>query len=150
MRRPRRGPLALTLVAIVTLVGLARSLPALGSQAAIDTNRAQLRAREAAFLRTVDRQNTANVVTGDLVHFAGTHIAYTCDVDNVVKPGLILGQCGSDAEPMDLFIHLATAGIRTGERLRVLGVMERPAMWTDITGHTVYYAFIKAVFVERR
>ena len=106
-------------------------------------------AKEAAFLRTVDRHNTANVVTGDLERYAGTHIAYECAVDKIVRPGLILGECGSSAEPLDLFIHVATAGLHEGERLRVLGVMERPAMWTDVTGHTVYYAFIKAMFVDR-
>ncbi len=109
-----------------------------------------MHAQQAAFLRTVDRHDTANLVTGDLVHYAGTHVAYVCDVDNVVKTGLILGQCGSDAEPIDFFIHLPTAGLHKGERLQILGVLENPAMWTDVNGHTVYYAFIKALFVNRR
>lgn len=109
----------------------------------------RLSAREAAFMRTVDRQNTANVVTGDLVRFTGTHVAYLCDVDNVVAPGLILGQCGSAEEPMDLFVHLPTRGVRAGDRLRILGVVEPPAMWTDLSGSTVYYAFIKALYVDR-
>jgi hypothetical protein len=114
------------------------------------SDRASFRLQEAAFLRTVDRHNTANVVTADLPRYAGTHVAYLCDVDKVVRAGLILGECGSTAEPLDLFIHLPTAGLHDGERLRVLGVMEPPAMWTDITGHTVYYAFIKARFVDRQ
>ena len=109
-----------------------------------------MHAQQAAFLRTVDRHDTANLVTGDLVRYAGTHVAYVCDVDNVVKTGLILGQCGSDAEPIDFFIHLPTAGLHKGERLQILGVLENPAMWTDVNGHTVYYAFIKALFVNRR
>jgi hypothetical protein len=103
---------------------------------------------EAAFLRTVNPRNTANVVTGDLSAYAGTHVAYTCVVDAIVREDVILGQCGSEAEPMDLFVRLPTAHLRFGERLRVLGILERPASWADITGHTVYYAFLRAVHVD--
>jgi len=106
-------------------------------------------AQEAAFMRTVNVHDTAYVVTGDLPAYAGRHVAYTCDVDVVVRSGVILGQCGSEAEPMDLFVELPTGGLHAGDRLRVLGVMDRPASWSDITGHTVYYAFLKAVFVDR-
>jgi hypothetical protein len=113
-----------------------------------DTDRS-LAAREAAFMRTVDRMKTAYVVTGDLVRYAGTHVAYTCDVERIVQPGVMLGDCGTAAEPMDLFVHIATGRLHAGERLKILGVMEPPATWTDISGHTVYYAFMKAVFVER-
>jgi hypothetical protein len=141
---------ALSVAILGAAATAAESTPVSQIRAAPANAQAKLRLQEAAFLRTVDRQNTANVVTGDLVHYAGTHVAYICDVDNVVKPGLILGQCGSEAEPMDLFVHLSTTGIRVGDRLEVLGVMEQPAMWTDITGHTVYYAFLKAIFVNRK
>lgn len=104
--------------------------------------------QEAAFLKTVNPLHTANVVTGDLVAYTGKHVAYACEVDRIVRAGVILGQCGSDAEPMDLFVELPTAGLRTGQRLRVLGILEHPASWTDLWGHTVYYAFLKAVFVD--
>jgi hypothetical protein len=109
-----------------------------------------LTAHEAAFLRTVDPHNTAYVVTGDLVRFTGTHVAYDCDIDNLVQKGLALADCGTEAEPMDLFVHLPTAGLHSGDRVRVLGIIERPAQWTDLMGHTVYYAFLKAIYVERR
>ena len=105
--------------------------------------------QEAAFLRTVDVRNTANVVTGDLTTSVGTHVDYRCDVDRIVRSGVILGQCGGEAEPMDLFVELPTSHLREGDHLRILGVMERPASWSDITGHTVYYAFVRAVFVDR-
>jgi hypothetical protein len=106
-------------------------------------------AREAAFLKTVNPRNTANVVTADLVGFAGKHVAYMCDVDSIVRSGVILGQCGSEFEPMDLFVELPTAGLHAGQRLRILGILDRPVSSTDIWGHTVYYAFLKAVFVDR-
>lgn len=106
-------------------------------------------AQEAAFLRTVDRRNSAYVVTGDLSRFAGTHVAYTCAVDAIVRPGVMLGQCGAEAEPIDLFVELPTAKLHAGDRLRILGYMDRPATWTDVSGHSVYYAFLKAVFVDR-
>jgi hypothetical protein len=49
---------------------------------------------------------------------------------------------------MDLFVKLPTQHVRMGERFRVLGIMEAPATWADVTGHTVYYAFLRAVFVD--
>ncbi len=132
--------------ALVVCAGFALAKPG----AATQTKKSEtLAVREAAFMRTVDRQKTAYVVTGDLVHYAGTHVAYTCEVDRIVQPGVILGDCGTEAEPMDLFVHIATGRLHAGERLKILGVMEPPATWTDISGHTVYYAFMKAVFVER-
>jgi len=104
--------------------------------------------QEARFLRSVDRQNTASRVTGDLSNYTGSRVAYVCAVDEIVRPGIILGQCGADAEPMDLFVKLPTQHVRMGERFRVLGIMEAPATWADVTGHTVYYAFLRAVFVD--
>ena len=133
-----------TVAGAMLVVGIGAGYPAAA------TARRDLRdAGEAAFLRTVDRHNTENVVTGDLVHYTGTHVAYTCEVDRIVRPGVILGQCGSAQEPLDLFIHAPTTHLHAGERLRVLGIMEPPAMWTDVTGHTVYYAFVKAVYVDK-
>jgi hypothetical protein len=133
--------------AFASAILLGMALASVGPAAAL-ASQPSLRAREAAFLQTVDRQKTAYVVTGDLVRYAGTHVAYTCEVDNIVRPGLILGQCGSEQEPMDLFVRVSTGKLHDGERLRILGVMERPAMWTDIMGHTVYYAFMRAIFVD--
>jgi hypothetical protein len=104
--------------------------------------------QEAHFLRLMDRQNTASRVTADLSRYTGSRVAYVCAVDGIVRPGIILGQCGPDAEPMDLFLKLPTQHLRLGERLRFLGVMEEPATWADVTGHTVYFAFVRAIFVD--
>jgi len=128
----------------LALVWAASCAPPAGAQ------ERSLEAREADFLRTVDPHNTAYVVTGDLVRFAGTHVAYVCGIDSMVQRGLVLADCGTEAEPMDLFVHLPTAGLHVGERLRILGVIERPAQWTDLMGHTVYYAFMKALYVKRQ
>ncbi len=103
---------------------------------------------EARFLHSIDRQNTASRVTADLSSYTGSRVAYVCAVDGIVRPGIILGQCGTDAEPMDLFVKLPTQHVRMGERFRVLGIMEAPAAWADVTGHTIYYAFLRAVFVD--
>jgi hypothetical protein len=103
-----------------------------------------LAVREAAFLRTVDRHNTAYVVTGDLVRFTGTHVAYDCGIDSIVQKGLTLSDCGTEAEPMDLFVRMPTAGIPGARRHRA------PSPVDDLMGHTVYYAFLKALYVERR
>lgn len=105
-------------------------------------------AQEAAFMKSVNPRNTPNVVTADLSRSAGTHVAYICEVDRIVEPGVILGQCGPEFEPVDLFVRLSTQGVHQGDRLRVLGIMQPPSSNTDLSGHTVYYAFVKAVFVD--
>jgi hypothetical protein len=93
--------------------------------------------QEAAFLRTVNRKRTASVITGDLPSYAGSHVAYTCDVDEVHRKGVIVGQCGPEAEPVGLFIEMPNVRVQTGQRVRVLGILEPPVPWTDIFGHTV-------------
>jgi hypothetical protein len=103
---------------------------------------------EARFLRAVDRQNSVSRVTGDLSSSVGNRVAFVCAVDGIVRRGIILGQCGSVAEPTDLFVKMPTEHPRVGQRLHVLGVMETPATWVDVTGHPVYYAFVRAVFVD--
>jgi hypothetical protein len=104
--------------------------------------------QEARFLRSVDREKSANLVTGDLSRYTGSRVDYQCAVDAIVRPGVILGQCGSEAEPIDLFVRLPTEHVRVGQRLRILGIMEAPVTWADVMGHTVYYAFLRAVFVD--
>ncbi len=104
---------------------------------------------EAAFLRTVNPRLSANVVTSNLTYFAGTHVAYACEIQHVVQAGVALGDCGTSEEPVSLFIHLPTAHLREGQNVRVVGVMETPVSWTTVTGRTVYYAFLKALYVDR-
>jgi hypothetical protein len=136
-------------VMLVAAIALAAASSARGDTSSAVAKPASRSIQEARFLRTVDRQRTANLVTGDLTYYAGSHVDYTCDVDVIVRSGVILGQCGSDAEPIDLFVKLPTAHLRVGDRLRVLGIMEPPATWADVMGHTVYYAFVRAIFVDQ-
>jgi hypothetical protein len=104
--RPRFA-IGRTVLAVVLAISSSGANAQAGSRShlPVASNQLRLRVQEAAFLRTVGRRNTANVVTADLQRFAGTHIAYVCDVDRIVKPGLILGECGSTAEPLDLVIR---------------------------------------------
>ncbi len=106
--------------------------------------------QEAAFLRTVTTKGNPIYATGDLMKMTGAHVAYDCDVDQVIRDGVILANCGGEAEPTDLFVELPTKGLHPGKKLRVLGIMERPASWSDLTGHIVYYAFLRAVYVDPR
>ncbi len=104
---------------------------------------------EAAFLHTVNPRLTANVVTSNLTFFAGTHVAYECEIQHVVQAGVAQGDCGTSEEPVSLFIHLPTGRLHEGDNVRVVGYMENPIPWTSVTGRTVYYAFVKALFVDR-
>ncbi len=146
MRIAHRGAAAIA----IALASLPLAAPATPSPVKSRAVPAPSRSRqEAAFLRTVNRKSTASVITGDLPSYAGSHVAYTCDVDEVHRKGVIVGQCGPEAEPVGLFIEMPNVRVQTGQRVRVLGILEPPVPWTDIFGHTVYYAFVRAVFVDR-
>ncbi len=135
--------------AVALAVALALAAPSARADSSAPAGKAPTRSdQEARFLRAVDRQNSVGRVTGDLSSSVGSRVAFVCAVDGIVRRGIILGQCGPIAEPMDLFVKLPTEHLRMGERLRVLGVMETPATWVDVTGHPVYYAFVRAVFVD--
>jgi len=135
--------------AVALAIGLALAAPSARAHSSAPADKALARSvQEARFLRAVDRQNSLGRVTGDLSSSTGSRVAFVCAVDGIVRRGIILGQCGSVAEPTDLFVKLPTQHLRMGERLRVLGVMEAPATWVDVTGHAVYYAFVRAVFVD--
>ena len=105
-------------------------------------------AAERQFARSVGSL-TANDVTANLPGNIGKRVAFLCDVNVVVDAGTIIGQCGKDIEPVDLYVHLATKGLRVGQRLRVLGEMEAPSQWVDVRGHTWYTGFVRARFVDR-
>jgi hypothetical protein len=105
--------------------------------------------QEALFMQTVDTDTDANATVGNLTGNAGKHVAFDCFVEEVIRNGIMIGQCGNPDEPIDVFVKLPTAGLRIADHLRVLGVMEQPAVWADVTGHPVYYAFLRAVFVDR-
>jgi len=107
------------------------------------------RAQEAAFLRQVKRNQTAEDMTANVAAHTGERVAYTCRIEEIDRPTVVVGQCGPDAEPVDLYLELPPGAWHVGDHVRVLGVMDRPATWSDISGHTYYYPFVKAVFVDR-
>ena len=130
----------------VLAVVAALALPAVAPGAAITPAR---HAAEAAFLRNVNRAQSADEMTDDVPSHTGEHVAYTCSVDEIVRPAVVVGQCGPDDEPVDLYLELPPGKWRVGQVLRVLGIIDRQGSWSDVSGHTVYYPFIKAVFVDR-
>ncbi len=106
-------------------------------------------AQEMAFARHIAVDRTANVVTGNVPYYTGMHVGYTCEVDDIITAAVLVGQCGRDEEPVDLYIEMPTPGWHLHDHFRLLGVIDRPGSWADVTGHTIYYPFIKAVFVDR-
>jgi hypothetical protein len=141
-----RDRLTGTIAAIVPALLLFTTLIAAASQTP-GTTRAH---DEALFLRTVDAAtNDANATVGNLQGNAGKHVAFDCYVEQVVRDGVMIGQCGNPDEPIDVFVKLPTTGLKIDDHLRVLGVMEQPAEWSDVTGHPIYYAFLRAIYVDR-
>jgi hypothetical protein len=108
----------------------------------------QSRAAERAYLRTVSPL-TANDVTANLRGVVGKHVAFVCEIVSIVDRGTMIGQCGKEIEPVDLYVHMPTGDAKTGQRFRVIGEMETPSMWVDVSGHPWYTGFVKARFVDR-
>lgn len=100
-------------------------------------------------MRVVKRNQTAEDMTADVNAHTGEHVAYTCEIEELDRPTVAVGQCGPPEEPVDLYLELPPGTWRVGQRVRVLGIMDRPASWSDVSGHTIYYPFVKAVFVDR-
>lgn len=113
----------------------------------IDSACAATSAAERHFERSVARLS-ANEITANLPGNVGKHVAFDCEINAIVDAGSIVGQCGKDIEPVDLYVHLHTAGLRVGQRLRILGEMEPPAQWVDINGHSWFTGFVRARYVH--
>jgi hypothetical protein len=105
-------------------------------------------AAERAFARTASTMN-AHEITGNLARYTGTHVNFHCTVTAIVDSETMIGQCGRDNEPVDLYVMTRTAGLRIGRKVRVLGEMLVPSQWTDVTGHTWYTPMVKADFLDR-
>lgn len=105
-------------------------------------------AAERAYLHTVTTL-TANDVTSNLRGVVGKRVSWNCEIVSVVDRATMIGQCGKDTEPVDIYVHMPTNGTRPGERFHIVGEMETPAMWVDVVGHPWYTAFVKARFFDR-
>jgi len=97
----------------------------------------------------VRADETANQITSNSDYYVGRHVAFDCTVDAIVRADTLVGQCGKEIEPIDLYIRMTTRGRTVGDRFHVLGVMLPPASWTDAMGHTVEYPIVRAVFLDR-
>jgi hypothetical protein len=138
---------ALALLAGLANVALIPYAPATPVPAAPLT--AARRAQEAAFMRHVRRDQTAEDMTSNVPFHTGDHVAYVCEIEELDRPAVAVGNCGRADEPVDVYLELTPGTWRVGERVRVFGVMDRPASWSDVSGHTIYYPFVKAVLVDR-
>jgi hypothetical protein len=133
------GTIALIVPALLIAIGWSTPTRAASSRAH----------QEAVFMHDVEADTDANATVGNLKGNAGKHVAFDCFVEEVIRNGVMIGQCGNPDEPIDVFVKLPTAGLHIDDHLRILGVMEQPAEWSDITGHPMYYAFMRAVYVDR-
>ena len=132
----------------IAAIGAALTVFSSGAARADGQKMPALSAAERAYARTVTPAS-ANDVTGNLVANIGKRVAFICTVTAIVHPDTMIGQCGRDAEPVDMYVLTPTAGYRIGTRLRVLGEMLPPGQWVDVTGHSWFTPFVKAKFVDR-
>jgi hypothetical protein len=137
---------ALAPIVLICACAIPSMLPAAEAAPALTPAR---RAQEAVFMRSVKRNQTANDMTANVPAHTGEHVAYTCSIEEITRPAVVVGQCGAEEEPVDLYLELPPGKWRVGWVLRVLGIMDRPGSWADVSGHTIYYPFVKAVFVDR-
>jgi hypothetical protein len=127
---------------------MAIAVGAVGVAGASAKTRPRPSAAERTYLRTVTPL-TADQVTANLRGVVGKHVSFVCEIVSIVNAQTMIGQCGKEIEPVDLYVHMPTAGTHAGERFRVIGEMESPGFWVDVTGHTWYTPFVKAHFVDR-
>ena len=104
-------------------------------------------AEEAAFLNGVDRNETANAMTGDVPYFTGSKIKLRFTVEAIVGPGVMVAQCGKRSNRSTSTCAPRTEHRHAGDVLRVLRVVDT-LFWTDLMGHTVYYPIVNARFVD--
>ena len=130
--------LAAVAIAVCALAGTCIPVSAAESRAA----------QEAAFMSNIDRNETANAMTGNIPYFTGSKIRLQCTVEAIVQSGVMVAQCGKEVEPVDIYVRAATEHLHTGDVLRVLGIVDTPGSWTDLLGHTVYYPIVNARFVD--
>jgi hypothetical protein len=116
-----------------------------GSPASMTPSRG---AQEAAFMRSVKPNQTAEDMTSNVLAHTGERVAYVCQIEELTRPGVVVGQCGPAEEPVDVYLNLPGTW-RIGQRVRVLGILDTPASWSDVSGHTIYYPFVRAVFIDR-
>jgi hypothetical protein len=109
---------------------------------------AHMSASERAYARTI-APASANEVTANLIKNIGKRVAFICTVTAIVHPDTMIGQCGRDAEPIDMYVLTPTKGYTVGTKLRVLGEMAPPGQWVDVTGHSWFTPFVKAKFADR-
>ena len=121
---------------------------ALSALANVRAGASEPSAAERAYARGV-APASANEVTGNLLRNIGKRVAFICTVTAIVHPDTMIGQCGREAEPVDMYVLTPTAGYRIGTKLRVLGEMLPPGQWVDVTGHSWFTPFVKAKFVDR-
>jgi hypothetical protein len=107
------------------------------------------KAQEAQFMRSVKTSQTAEDMTANVLAHTGEHVAYECWIEEQTRPGVVVGQCGAPDEPVDVYIKLPPGHWLMGQKVRVLGILDAPATWSDVSGHTIYYPFVKAVFVDQ-
>jgi hypothetical protein len=130
------------------VAAMAIALATNGATSLAADRQSQSRAAERAYLRTV-LPLTANDVTSNLRGVVGKHVAFVCEIVAIVDRATMIGQCGKEIEPVDLYVHMPTTGTKTGQRFRVIGEMETPSLWVDVSGHPWYTGFVKARFVDR-
>jgi hypothetical protein len=109
---------------------------------------AHMSSSERAYARTIEPAS-ANEVTANLIKNIGKRVAFICTVTAIVHADTMIGQCGRDAEPIDMYVLTPTAGYHVGTKLRVLGEMAPPGQWVDVTGHSWFTPFVKAKFADR-
>jgi hypothetical protein len=110
---------------------------------ALADNRAQIKADEAKFVRTVDESISGDRIAAMPFRFVGKHVDLHCTVWDTTSRSFFDAKCAT----IRLAIHAPnySRGIKSGQAIRVLGIVEEPV----VAGmDEQVYSEVRALLVE--
>ena len=100
------------------------------------------------FLKTVDESISGARIAGNPFKFVGRHVDLHCTISSIPQDGYLNADCGSAYDPVNIVIHADTHQLESGQRIRVLGTVEKPEEGTNAMGGSMAFPTVTAQFME--
>jgi hypothetical protein len=111
-----------------------------------DSTPALTQADKVVFLASVDTSITAEMIFGNMFRYNGKRVDLHCTIANIPAEDFFGAECGSDAVPIEI-VH-NTKSLSVGQKVRVIGFVEKPMDGTNALGGERQSPEVSAVFIE--